>query len=416
MHNRTRLIISASLVAGAIATLSLRAPHYAQATIDVGAFHEGALVEPPEIVACTLENGTSASCVKLVVKYLPDELEIGPFCPATIDATGGLWDWDGPSAGLYRIDGTFLRMLDGLGYTFYGADGRVHIADPATGRPGVEHACLEATLDTTVTMTILLPRTPVMARNPTSLGTVSKVGLALDGVPIFSDAPSVLHTGHMPALDPCGGHVDPGGWYHWHATSTDVDTALAHEHVEADCSQPQAPSGLFGLAFDGVPLYGSADVDGAVPTDLDACNGHVAPTREDAAGSYHYHAALTFPNLPTCLSGVQARNNFVTTSRAGIGSQRGPGGPPGAGPPGRGPSAGAPGGGHGAGRGGPGGGPPPGFAEAARQLGVSEQALMKVVQEHGGRMLDFAGAARALGVSESALRAALPPPPPRPWR
>lgn len=407
MHKRTRLLLSATLVTGVIGTLALRTPNHAQATIDVGAFHEGALVQPPEIVACTLENGASASCVKLVVKYLPDDLEIGPFCPATIDATGGLWDWDGPSAGLYRIDGTFLRMLDGLGYTFYGADGRVHIADPTKGRPGVEHACLEATLDKTVTMTILLPRTPVMARSATALGTVSKVGLALDGVPIFSDAPSVLHTGHMPALDPCGGHVDPGGWYHWHATSSDVETALAHEHVEADCSRPQAPSGLFGFAFDGVPLYGSADVDGTVPTDLDACNGHVAPTREDAAGSYHYHAALTFPNLPPCLSGVQARNNFVTTARAGIGSQGAPDRPPGAGPPGRGP---------GAGRGRPGGGPPPGFAEAARQLGVSEQALLTAVQEHGGRMLDFAAAARALGVSESALRAALPPRPPPPPR
>lgn len=47
-----------------------------------------------------------------------------------------------------------------------------------------------------------------------------------------------------------------------------------------------------------------------------------------------------------------------------------------------------------------------------RQLGVSEQALMAAVQDHGGRHLDFAAAARALGVSEAALRAALPPPPP----
>ena len=30
-----------------------------------------------------MENGDTAKCVKLVVKYLPDNLEIGPFCPAS---------------------------------------------------------------------------------------------------------------------------------------------------------------------------------------------------------------------------------------------------------------------------------------------------------------------------------------------
>ena len=321
MNQWTRLLVSAGLVFGAALTIALRAPNYAMADIDIRAFADAALVQAPDTVDCTLENGASARCVRIVVKYLPDHLTIGPFCPATIDDAGGLWDWDGPHAGLYRIDGAFLRMLAAIGYTFYDADGRVHVADPAKGRPGFEHVCLEATLDKTVTMTILLPQTPVMARRVAPLGTVNKVGLALDGVPIFSDAPSVLQTGHMPALDTCGGHVDPGGWYHWHATSTDVKTVFEHPHLEADCGLQQAPSALFGYAFDGVPLYGSADRNGAVPTNLDACNGHVAPTEQDAAGSYHYHAALTFPNLPPCLSGVQARNNFVTTARTGVGSR-----------------------------------------------------------------------------------------------
>ena len=61
---------------------------------------------------------------------------------------------------------------------------------------------------------MLLSLTPVKAEKITDLGTVAKVGLALDGVPIFADAPSILNTGHMPALDTCGGYVDPGGWYH----------------------------------------------------------------------------------------------------------------------------------------------------------------------------------------------------------
>jgi hypothetical protein len=290
-------------------------------------FSTDALVQPPEVADCTLDNGEAARCVRLVVRALPGNLTIGPFCPATVDEAGGIWNWDGPGAGLYRINGDFLRMLQGLGYTFYGPDGRVHVADPAKGRPGAANACLEATLDRSVTMTILLPQTPVMAQRPTRLGVVSKVGLAQDGVPIFADAPSVLQTGHMPALDTCGGHVDPGGWYHWHTTSSDIETIYDRVDVDADCARTQAPDALFGYAFDGVPIYGSTDQDRTIPTDLDACNGHVAATREFEAGTYHYHAALSFPNLPPCLSGVQAQDNFVTTAKTGIGSIRGAGRP-----------------------------------------------------------------------------------------
>lgn len=104
------------------------------------------------------------------------------------------------------------------------AQGKVRITDVRTTRPGDKNSCLSASADESVEMTVLLPMVPVKAAEPTSLGTVAKVGLALDGVPIFADAPSVLQTGHMPALDTCGGHIDPGGWYHWHATSTDINT------------------------------------------------------------------------------------------------------------------------------------------------------------------------------------------------
>jgi len=69
--------------------------------------------------------------------------------------------------------------------------------------------CLPATADETVEMTVRIPLQPVMAETPTQLGTVAQVGLAIDAVPIFADAPSVLDTGHLPALDECGGHIDP---------------------------------------------------------------------------------------------------------------------------------------------------------------------------------------------------------------
>jgi hypothetical protein len=54
----------------------------------------------------------------------------------------------------------------------------------------------------------------------------------------------------------------------------------------------------FGYALDGYPMFGSAEVDGAVPTDLDACNGHTGPTAAQPEGEYHYHSSAQFANLP----------------------------------------------------------------------------------------------------------------------
>lgn len=172
---------------------------------------------------CTLQNGENAECARYVVKNLPDNLEIGPFCPATLDDKGGIWHWDGDDAGLYRIDGDFLRMLDAQGYTVFNEAGEVYSFDIRVEGPTEPNECIAGSVDPEVEMNVLIPANPVMGEEPTNLETVSKVGIGLDGVPIFGDAPSVLATGHMPALDPCGGHVDPGGWYHWHATATDVN-------------------------------------------------------------------------------------------------------------------------------------------------------------------------------------------------
>jgi hypothetical protein len=283
-------------------------------------------------------------------------------------------------------------MLDELGYRFFDEDGNVYSVDNATERPTVDHACINVSVDESVEITMLLPTDPVMADTPTQLGTVGKVGVALDGVPIFSDAPEIQVTGHMPALDTCGGHVDPGGWYHWHATSTDVATVFEAEDVAAECALEQNASAQFGYAFDGFALYGSHEPDGSEPMGLDQCNGHVAPVA-DGSEVYHYHASETFPNLPPCLVGVQAQDNFTTTATAGIGAQR-------AGEDGRNEAPRPEGGGP--------GGMPPGFDEAAAALGVEAQALIEALGGPG-QQPDLAAAAEVLGVTKEALRSALPP-------
>ena len=233
-----------------------------------------------------------------------------------------------------------------------------------------------------------------MAGSPSPLGTVSKVGVALDGVPIFSDAPSIQQTGHMPALDTCSGHIDPGGWYHWHATSTDIETVFEKQGVAADCALDQDSAALFGYAFDGHAMYGSTEADGAEVTGLDACNGHIGAT--PTGEIYHYHATDEFPNLPACLVGVQAVGNFSTTATAGVGATRasadGRNEPP---RPGDGTS----------------GQMPPGFAEAAETLGVTPEELVRALGDPQAGRPDMSAAAKALGITEDALRATLPPPP-----
>lgn len=334
--------------------------HSALADVDPQQISKDALIKAPESVECLLENSKTAMCLKFVVKYQPDNLQTGPFCTANLEEEGGIWNWDGEMPGLYRINKVFLTMLNKLGYQFYDEKtGEGYITDVRTTQPASKNTCLQASVDKTVEITMLIPMKPIKADHKTDLGTVAKVGLALDGVPIFADAPSVLDTGHMPALDTCGGHVDPGGWYHWHATATDIDSVYEHENVKANCMLAQKASAMFAYAFDGFPIYGSVDKDGKIPADLDSCNGHISPTLEDPKGAYHYHASTTFPNLPHCLTGVVAKNNFTTTAKQGIGAQGGNGGP------------------------GPHGGSPD-FTEAAKTLGVSAHKFEHAMMDNGG--------------------------------
>lgn len=394
MGNDILLTVRRAALRACLAT-SLAAPTFAFAHPDVARFKETAFITSPQIVECTLENGAETQCHQITVGYLPQDLEIGPFCPATLDDAGGIWDWTGQNAGLYRVDGDFLNMLDDLGYRFFDDDGKVYSVDNATERPTVDHACINVSVDESVEIKMLLPVEPVMADAPSALGTVAKIGVALDGAPIFSDAPEIQVTGHMPALDTCGGHVDPGGWYHWHGTSTDIETVFAHENVNADCALAQDASAQFGYAFDGFAIYGSADADGTAPSDLDACNGHIGmtPTGEQV---YHYHASQEFPNLPPCLVGVQAQSNFTTTATAGIGATRA--GMDGRNEPPR------------PGNGGP-GGMPPGFEQAATALGINADDLLQAMQAAGGPDADLGAVATALGIEKDKLRAALPAPP-----
>ena len=56
---------------------------------------------------------------------------------------------------------------------------------------------------------------------------------------------------------------------------------------------------------------------------------------------------------------------------------------------------------------------PPGFADAAKKLGVSETQLMQAMDDAGGPNADLAKVAKTLGVTDAELKAALPERPKR---
>ncbi len=292
--------------AGSLDTMSLFAPD--------------ALTSDATIVDCTLENGTETTCYQLEVSSLPSTVNTeGPYCPATIGDEAGIWVWDGDNPGLYALDADFWDMMTEQGYDFADADGNITITDPGAGAAdagGTTNSCLEATADGSYHLQVLIPTTPELADEPTVLSEISQVGLALDGVTIFGDAPSVADRGGLPALDACGGHIDPSGYYHWHFGAESIQTNLDDAGAAVTCDIEQDAEALIGFSYDGYGIYGPEE-DREIPSDLDECSGHVSDT-EEFGEIYHYHFTYDSPNLPACRVGAAAVGTLSSPDNANV--------------------------------------------------------------------------------------------------
>jgi hypothetical protein len=101
------------------------------------------------------------------------------------------------------------------------------------------------------------------------------VGLAINGVPIFSNfaAPGDDIYQEAKTFDQCGGHPQNTGVYHYHAEPY----ALSYDD-----------SRFIGYMRDGYAIYGRRDMDGSMPV-LDQYGGHTGTTPDSAAAVYHYH-------------------------------------------------------------------------------------------------------------------------------
>lgn len=118
------------------------------------------------------------------------------------------------------------------------------------------------------------------------------IGIATSGTVLYSWFPAeegCIDVAEFEELDICAGHPSPNGQYHYHYYSPCVNVPV--------CGKP---SGIWGVALDGIPIYGPWDENGKQLTrqDLDECGG-----REDADGRYKYHITAD-PNYSiTCLRG-----------------------------------------------------------------------------------------------------------------
>jgi len=275
-----------------------------------------------EMVEASLADGTTADCFRLTFSSNP--VASGPFCPETIDDLAGMAVYDGATGpGLRAISAALLNDMEADGYNIVNDDGTVNVDNfDGTASRDVSN-CLDAAPDDDLVMTYIVPAVPKLATSNQVIGEVEFIGFSNDGVPIAGDPPSAINgpmmgppgTGNsteisFPSIDPCGGHHDPAGYYHWHFVPEVVNQVLeANGITEIECTNVAQTSSvaLHGFARDGYPIYAYA----TEPTDLDDCGGRTAATPEFPDGVYHYVASTTSgPNVPGCLKGVAASNSF----------------------------------------------------------------------------------------------------------
>ncbi|MFK7781757.1 YHYH protein [Psychroserpens sp.] len=269
-----------------------------------------------ETVDCTLEDGSIGECYRLVFSSNP--IINGPFCPETINDIAGVGFYDGATnPGFQVIDAGLFSAMETDGYNITDNNGNIFINDlSGPPNPGGFSYCLEPVSNDNLEFTYLIPKVPVLASNSSLIAIEEFIGVSINGISIHGDPPSVVDgpeigVGNIPAIDPCGGHYNPEGFYHLHFISEAMNEVLVSNGItEVSCTLVNQVSGskLIGIAKDGFPIY-TYETE---PSGLDECGGIIAVTAEYPDGVYHYVASNTeAPNVPKCLKGVAAVNGFM---------------------------------------------------------------------------------------------------------
>ncbi len=318
------LALAALALCSALAACGSDDPSGGTSAVDAGA--QGAVdfasrftnLQSHTTVDCTLSDGTATTCHKLVFTGT-NPTDDGPYCPEKMDDIGGVGVYDGKTnPGFQLLTRKLWESMEADGYDIVDDEGKVRVLTDLKSKPESGKGYCLALEKVPLTLTYLIPTTPKKLGTPATIGTVEKIGVQLDGIPMTGDPPSVVSGppgmagaagGAIPSIDPCGGHPDPAGYYHAHFVPESMNLVLkAHGITAVSCTRvKQADHVLAGFAKDGYPVYSASASD--QPTDLDACNGKTGPTAEFPDGTYHYYAFKDqAPNMPPCLVGASVDN------------------------------------------------------------------------------------------------------------
>ena len=150
-----------------------------------------------------------------------------------------------------------------------------------------------------------VPQNPIISSSPIMLNEEDNnvkgmVGIAKNGLALFNGLDAENRNAYEyegQTFDQCGAHAAPMNQYHLHNPSTPT---CCLGYVEKAQHSP-----TIGIMADGIPIFGPRDVNGARPSDLDECGGHIDSEHK----FYHYHVPsdsngnIKFPYLANCLKG-----------------------------------------------------------------------------------------------------------------
>lgn len=164
------------------------------------------------------------------------------------------------------------------------------IGDPRYEAP---HAGMQLAPNRIVAQTTILrvPASPAVgSATDTPLG---PIGVAINGVVFFNQYAAMRQplTQEILTFDRFHGHPSPTNQYHYHIEPLWLTGGNAGRFI--------------GVLLDGFPVYGPREADGALPSALDTCNGHVHPTPDFPAGLYHYHVVPDPPYISGCFRGAR---------------------------------------------------------------------------------------------------------------
>lgn len=278
------------------------------------------MLESVTLIQVTMSDGSTGEAYQLVFKSNP--VPDGPYCPETIDDIGGVGIYDGQTnPGFQVMKATLWNAMEADGYDIVDENGNIRISDPGAGTgPPSGSSCLEAGADNSIRITFTIPAVPTFASSVDNIGIVENLGVSKEGIPLTGHPPSATSgppgtppgastNASIPAIDPCGGHIDPFGYYHLHFGAQEINNVLlAYNMTEVSCINfGQDEEAFIGYAKDGFPIYSSKDLDQEMADDLDQCQGHVSATLDYPNGVYHYHVSNNeAPNFPTCIKGITA--------------------------------------------------------------------------------------------------------------